>query len=741
MERTFELPLAREVMVFETGKMAKQADGAVVVRLGGTVVLVTACVSTKPREDIDFFPLTVEYQEKTYAAGKIPGGFFKREGRPSEKAILTARLIDRPIRPLFPEGFVNEVQVMALVLSSDGQNDSDILAVNGASTALMISKIPFLGPIGAVRVGKVNGELVLNPTFQELEESPFNLLITGTKTGVIMIETGAKEVDETELLDAMKFGYQEVLKIITLQEQMVAQCGRPKMQAALELIDATLYQQVKDRAKNRINEIHKMSLKEQRIEAMDLLRTELKEALLTEENALTEEDIKEALFKLEKEEVRNFILQTGKRVDGRSFTDVRPLSCEVGILPRTHGSGLFTRGETQSLSVTTLGTSADEQIIDALEGESLKSFMLHYNFPPFSVGEIRPVRGPGRREIGHGALAERSLEPIMPAKETFPYTVRIVSDILESNGSSSMASVCGSSLSLMDAGVPIKGPVSGVAIGLVKDGERMALLTDIAGVEDHCGDMDFKVAGTRQGITAVQMDLKIHGLDLATIEKAFAQAKDARLKILDKIYETIGKPREKLSTFAPRIVTVKIAMDKIKDIIGPGGKVIKGIIRDTGVTMDIDDQAGEVKIASSSEDALNKAVDIVNKLIEEPEVGKIYSGKVTKLMNFGAFCAILPNKEGLVHVSEIADRYVANVEEELKVGQEVTVKVIEIDQQGRVNLSIKQALPGAEHKEPSPHRQSHRGQSHRGSGHRGPSHRGPSHEKGKDKDKKERRYR
>ena len=692
MKNTFELVLGEKNFIFETGKMAKQANGAVTVQVGGTLVLVTAVVSKKPREGIDFFPLMVEYQEKTYAAGKIPGGFFKREGRPSEKATLTSRLIDRPIRPLFPDGFLNEVQVMALVLSSDGENDSDILALNGASTALMLSGIPFNGPVGAVRVGGTGEKFILNPTFQELEESTLNLTIAGTKSGVIMMEVGSKELDEALLFDAMKFGYNEISTIIELQEKMAKGCGRPKIKVELKTLDEKLYAEISKLAKKKVSQINHMPGKEERIEAMSLLQKELIEKLVTDTSEYTEADIKTALNKIEKEEVRKFILEGKKRVDGRTSTEIRPISCEIGVLPRTHGSGLFTRGQTQSLSVATLGTSEDEQIIDALEGESYKNFMLHYNFPPFSVGEVKPVRGPGRREIGHGALAEKALKPVMPSSEDFPYTVRIVSDILESNGSSSMATVCASSLSLMDAGVPIKAPVSGIAMGMVKDKEKTVLLTDIAGVEDHCGDMDFKVAGTKEGVTAIQMDLKIDGLDFDTIEKALSQAKAARLQILDEIYSAIEKPREKLSSFAPRIVTIKIKMDKIKTVIGPGGRVIKGIIKETGVSMNIDDEVGEVKIASANEENLNKAVDIVNKLLEEPEVGKIYSGKITKIMNFGAFCEIIPGKEGLIHVSELANKFVSKVEDAVKVGQEVQVKLMEIDSQGRLNLSRKQTM-------------------------------------------------
>ncbi|MBI4335663.1 MAG: polyribonucleotide nucleotidyltransferase [Candidatus Omnitrophica bacterium] len=695
MSQRFSVTFDQKEVIIETGKMAKQADGAVTVQLGGTVVLVTAVYSKEPKKEYwDMVPLTVEYQERTYAAGKIPGGFFKREGRPSEKEILTARLTDRPIRPLFPKGFLNEVQIMGMVLSADGANDPDILAVVGASAALSISEIPFQGPIGAVRVAKVEEKFVINPTYDEIDKSSIDLVVVGNKKGVVMIESGSTEVQEELVIGAIDFGYQELLKLIKLQEEMVAACGRPKANPKLRIIDPALIQKVRARAASRLEEIYKMSHKDKRIEALDILSAEVVESLATEESGFTKEDIKAALIELEKETVRNTILKENRRVDGRSFRDIRPITCEVGVLPRTHGSGLFTRGQTQSLSVTTLGTSADEQLIDALEGEEFKSFMLHYNFPPFSVGEVKPVRGPGRREIGHGALAERALKPIMPPKDVFPYTVRIVSDILESNGSSSMATVCGGTLSLMDAGVPIKAPVAGIAIGLVKEGDKSVLLTDIGGVEDHFGDMDFKVAGTREGITAIQLDLKIDGINMDIIKQVLAEAKTSRMMVLDKMMSVIPGPKAEISPYAPRIVMLKINQDRIKDLIGPGGKNIKKIIEDTGVTIDVEND-GTVQIASADAAQLEKALTIIKGLTEEVEVGRVYIGKVKRIMEFGAFCEILPNREGLVHISELADKFVKKVEDVVKLGDEFPVKVIEIDELGRINLSRKQALQDA----------------------------------------------
>ncbi len=688
----FEKILGRQSIIVETGRMAKQADGACTVQLGGTVVLVAAVCSKEVRENVDFFPLTCEYQEKTYAAGKIPGGFFKREGRPSEKEILTARLIDRPIRPLFPKGFINEMQIVAIVISSDSENDSDVLAMLGASAALTISDIPFAGPIAAVRVGRIDGKFVINPTFKELVSSDIDLVVSGNRTSVLMVESGSNELAEEILLEAIKFGHSQMQVLIDLQEEMASACGKPKREISLHKADDELIKKVKEFSVARLDEINMLNTKEQREEAMDQLGKELIEKFATEDSDYTEKDVKYALYEAEKEEVRKFIIEKKRRVDGRKFDEIRPITCEVGVLPRTHGSGLFTRGQTQSLSVTTLGTSADEQMIDALEGETQKSFMLHYNFPPFSVGEVRPIRGPGRREIGHGALAERALKPVMPSKEEFPYTVRIVSDILESNGSSSMATVCASTLSLMDAGVPIRNPVSGIAIGLVKEKNETIILTDIGGVEDHYGDMDFKVAGSEKGVTALQMDLKIRGIGYDVIKEALAIGKSARLEILKKMIHTIAQPKTSVSAYAPRIVVLKISTEKIGEVIGPGGKVIKKIILDTGATIDIDDD-GTVQVAGSDPAAIEKAVAIIKGITEEPEVGRVYRGKVKRIMNFGAFCEILPGKEGLVHVSELANKFVKNVEDVVKLGDEIDVKLVEIDEQGRLNLSKKQADP------------------------------------------------
>ena len=695
----FERNLGRESIVIETGRMAKQADGACTVQLGGTVVLVAAVCSKRSRPDIDFFPMTCEYQEKTYAAGKIPGGFFKREGRPSEKEILTARLIDRPIRPLFGKGFMNELQLVAIVISSDSENDSDILAMIGASAALTISDIPFDGPIAAVRVGRIDKKFVLNPTFKELDSSDLDLVVAGNRSSVLMVESASLELPEDTLLDAIKFGHKEMQVLIDLQEEMAKACGKEKREIALRDVDADLLKSVRSASVAKLDEINRLNTKEQREEAMDLLLKELVEKLVTEDSEVSEKDVKYALEETEKEEVRKFIVEKRKRVDGRLFDEIRKIACEVGMLPRTHGSGLFTRGQTQSLSVTTLGTSADEQMIDALEGETQKSFMLHYNFPPFSVGEVKPMRGPGRREIGHGALAERALKPVMPSKEKFPYTVRVVSDILESNGSSSMATVCASTLSLMDAGVPISDPVSGIAMGLIKEKKEVIILTDIGGVEDHYGDMDLKVAGTKNGVTALQMDLKIQGISYEVLKEALESGKIARLIILDKMMQVIGQPKNDVSAFAPKIVVLKINQEKIGAVIGPGGKIIKKIIQDTGATVDIDDD-GTVQVAGTDPKSIEMAVAIIKGITEEPEVGRIYRGKVKRIMNFGAFVEILPGKEGLVHVSELANKFVKNVEEVVKLGDEFDVKLTEIDEQGRLNLSKKQAdpdyKPGAE---------------------------------------------
>ncbi|MGB2706372.1 MAG: polyribonucleotide nucleotidyltransferase [Candidatus Omnitrophota bacterium] len=684
--------IGEKELVVETGKMAKQADGAVTLELGGTVILTTCVCSKEAREGIDFLPLTSEYREKTYAAGKIPGGFFKREGRPSEKEILTARLVDRPIRPLFPEGMVNDIQVFTMVLSSDGENDSDVLAVNSASAALSISNIPFDGPVGCVRVGLIDGKLVINPTFQELEGSDLDLVVVGREKKTLMIEAGANELSEEKIEEAVEFAKKYIEMIIDMQKEMVKKCGRKKREdIIIREAGSELLEKVKVMATAKLNEINKLTSREEREEGLNVLTKELAGKLVSEDSAVEEWQVKIAISTIEKEVVREQILESEKRVDGRSYEDIRAIDCSVGILPRTHGSGLFTRGQTQALCVTTLGTSADEQRIDALEGETQKSFMLHYNFPSFSVGEVKPIRGPGRREIGHGALAEKALRAVMPSSEEFPYTVRVVSDILESNGSSSMASVCAGSLCLMDAGVPTKAPVAGIAIGLVTESEKHILLTDIAGLEDHYGDMDCKVAGTKKGVTTVQLDLKIKGIEKDILHKALAMARKARLDILEKMADAISQPKDHISDYAPRIVNLKVSPDKIKDIIGPGGRIIKKIIKDFGVSVDVEDD-GSVQVASSDDEATKKAIAVIKGLTAEVEVGKVYSGKITRLMNFGAFCEILPGKEGLIHVSQITNRFVKDVASELKVGDEVKVKVVEIDQQGRVNLSRKAAM-------------------------------------------------
>ncbi len=685
-----EKKIGREDLIVETGKMAKQANGSVCVRYGGTLVLATAVCSKELREGIDFFPLTVEYQEKTYAAGKIPGGYFKREGRPTEKEILTARLVDRPIRPLFPKGFMNDVQIFAIVLSSDGENDSDILAIIGASAALTISDIPFLGPIGAVRIGLIDDNFVINPTFKELETSVLNLVAVGLKDKIIMLEAGASEISEEKMLEAISLAQDYINQTIELQENLQRKCGKQKLEPELKLVSDELYKKVKELSISELKKVNLLPIKEQREETLDILSKEIIKKLKAEDESFIDIDIKNALVKVEKEALRRFILEKKKRVDGRAYKDIRLIGCEVGVLPRTHGSGLFTRGQTQSLSATTLGTSQDEQRLDALEGERFKNFMLHYNFPPFSVGEVRPARGPGRREIGHGALAERALKTVMPSDEKFPYTVRVVSDILESNGSSSMATVCAATLSLMDAGVPIKKPVAGIAMGLIKEGEDTVILTDIAGLEDHFGDMDFKVTSTEAGITALQMDLKIGGIDLDLIKKILEQSTPARDFILKKILEAIKDPRKELSEYAPKIITITIDKDKIRSLIGPGGKVIKRIIQDTSATIEVDDD-GKVSIASDSEEAINKAMEIVKGITGELEVGVIFDGTITRLMNFGAFCELFPGKEGLIHVSELAGKFVKNVEDVVKVGDKVKVKLIKIDEMGRLNLSMKQA--------------------------------------------------
>jgi polyribonucleotide nucleotidyltransferase len=690
------IPFGRHELIIETGKVARQADGAAYVQYGGTVVLTTVVAAKEPREGIDFFPLTVDYREKTYAAGKIPGGYFKREGRPTEREILVSRLIDRPIRPLFPDNFFNEVQIMSTVMSVDGENNPDILAVIGASAALSISSIPFEGPIGAVRIGLVDGQFIVNPTNAECETSDLNLVLVGTREKVVMIESGAHEVSEEQMLQAVDKALVELQTSIRLQDDLMRQCAKPKSAAPEAGQPNAITQKVEAFSKDRFNAVFQLSSKEEREAATQKILKDLLATFDPNAEDYDERAVKSAFHEFEKTVVRDLILNKRQRPDGRSFRDLRKISCEVSVLPRTHGSALFTRGQTQSLAVTTLGTSADEQIIDALEGELFKRFMLHYNFPPFSVGEVGRNTGPGRREIGHGALAEKALLPVMPSEEEFPYTVRMVSDILESNGSSSMATVCGGTLSLMDAGVPLRAPVAGIALGLVTDTSgRYEILTDIAGIEDHLGDMDFKVAGTTKGITALQLDIKIKGISTEIIRKAIEQAHEARLKILDIMAEVIREPRAELSQYAPRITVLQVNPNKIKDLIGPGGKVIKKIIEETGVKIDIEDD-GKVFVASSDAQASAAAIAKIRSIAEEAEIGKVYMGKVRKIMNFGAFCEILPGTDGLVHISEIADGYVKKVEDHLKLGDVVPVKVVGIDEEGRINLSIKKAKQAAE---------------------------------------------
>jgi polyribonucleotide nucleotidyltransferase len=687
-DKILKVRFGKNDLVLETGKIAKQANGSVTVQYGGTVVLVTACMSKEIREGQDFFPLTVEYQEKTYAAGRIPGGFFKREGRPSESEILAARLIDRPIRPLFPKGFLNEVQIIAVVLSSDGENDPDVLAVNGASCALMISDIPFSGPLACCRVASLKGQFILNPTYAELESAELDVVVAASPQGVVMLESRAREVSEETYLEAVKFGYEALQELLKLQEEFRQQFGRPKSAIEFKKIDPQLQKKVEELASAKLNDIYKMTNHDERVEQVHLLSRELEEKLAAEN--YTPEDIKMALDEVEKAQIRRKILQENTRIDGRGFKEIRPIEAKVSVLPRTHGSSLFTRGQTQSLAVTTLGTGEDEQLIEALEGEKYKSFMLHYSFPPFSVGETAPMRGPGRREIGHGALAEKSLLSVMPAKEKFPYTIRVVSEILESNGSSSMATVCAATLSLMDAGVPVKDAVAGIAIGLIKEGKKAVVLTDIAGLEDHFGDMDFKVAGTKQGITAVQMDLKIEGIDLDLLKECIFQAKVARATVLEKMQEAIVEPRQELSAFAPRIEILKVNPEKIGELIGPGGKNVKKIIASTGVTIDIQED-GTVLVGSTSASKSDEAIAMIKAIAEDIVVGRVYIGKIKRITNFGAFCEITPNKEGLIHISELADHFVKSVEDEVKIGDEVKVKVVGIDELGRINLSKKQA--------------------------------------------------
>jgi polyribonucleotide nucleotidyltransferase len=685
------IPLGTASLDVQIGKLAKQADGSAVVKYGETMVLATAVFNKEPKENADFFPLTVDYRENTYAAGRIPGGWFKREGRPTEKEILTSRLIDRPLRPLFPKGFNHETQIIAFVLSADGQNDPDILAINAASVALTCSLVPFYSPVGAVRVGRIGGSFVANPTNSERDKSDIDLVVVGTEDAVVMVEAGAREVPEQTMIDAIFFGHEAIRRLVAGFRDLQRQGGyqKPDWQAS-----ETYPADVLDRVRSQWGApmMAAMTLPS-KIASYSEIKAVKKAAVSMIPEA--EEDLRQntsrAADDLVKILTRETILAQGTRLDGRRFDQVRPITCEVGLLPRTHGSALFTRGETQALVTSTLGTSDDAQIIEEYEGESEHTFLLHYNFPPFSVGETKFLRGPSRRDIGHGNLARRALAPVLPTEEAFPYTVRVVSDILESNGSSSMATVCGGTLALMDAGVPIKAAVAGVAMGLVSDGDKFAILTDIAGQEDHYGDMDFKVAGTREGITALQMDIKIKGLKREIVERALEQARVGRLHILERMSSALDRPRANISRYAPRIFTMQIPRDRIRDVIGSGGKTIRSIIEATGCKIDVED-SGKVSIASSDEAAALKAIEIIEGLTQEPEIGKIYRGKVRRVEPYGAFVEILPGQDGLVHISELAPYRVRQTTDIVKEGDEVTVKIIAVDPMGKIKLSRKQAL-------------------------------------------------
>lgn len=692
-----EVEIGGRVFSIETGKYAKQANGSVMVRYGDTMVLVTAVAASEAKEGLDYFPLQVEYREKTSAAGKFPGGYIKREGRPTEKEILSSRLCDRPIRPLFPASFTNETQVVAMVMSYDGENDADVLAACGASAALAISDIPFDGPMAEVRVGRINGELIVNPTHEQIKLGDIELVVAGTADSIMMVEGESKEVSEQELLDALKFAQQEIKKIVELQNQLVADAGKTKWIVKEKTIDANLKKDVYDLAEAKFKEIvYSILAKEERASKNKELSESVKQAL-AEKYPEQEKVIGEILHDMEKDLMRERILKEGVRLDGRNTTQVRPITIELGNLPRTHGSALFTRGETQSLTNVTLGTKDDEQTVDGLLEEYTKKFYLQYNFPPFSVGEVGRMTGVGRREIGHGNLAERSLKQVLPADDVFPYTVRIISDILESNGSSSMATVCAGSLAMMDAGVPITKAVSGIAMGLVKEGNDYAVLSDILGNEDHLGDMDFKVAGTSDGITGFQMDIKIQGISFEIMEKALHQAKEGRMHILGKMNEAISKPKDTLSPYAPRLVTMNVATDQIGLIIGPGGKTIQGMQRLFGVDINIEDD-GTIHIASPNKENAQQAKEYIKKLTATPEVGEVYDGVVTKIADFGAFVEILPGKEGLLHISEIDNKRVNKVSDYLKVGDKVTVKLLKVEG-GKFSLSRRKLLAEAAEKE------------------------------------------
>ena len=698
---TAQVTVGRSPLIIETGKLAKQADGAVTVRYGDTVVIVTACADSNTREGIDFLPLTVDYREYAYASGRIPGGFFKRESKPTEKEVLTSRLIDRPIRPLFPEGWARETQVIAFLISADTDNDSDVLALTGASAALSISSIPFTRPIAAVRVGLINDDFVINPTFAERKSSALDLIVAGSKDAIVMVEAGAKEVAEDVMLNALEAGHAAIRDIVATIEELAASIGKSKVEVVAHQIEPSLQQQVESTALSPLADAMRLTDKLDSYAQVDKVLDGLL-AEIPDDESEQRNDTKKVFKNLKEQVLRDEVLSRGQRLDGRAFDEIRDIWCEVSTLPRVHGSAVFTRGETQALVTATLGTADDQQRVETVEGESHKRFMLHYNFPPFSVGEVRFLRGPGRREIGHGNLAERSLATVVPTEEDFPYTVRVVSDILESNGSSSMATVCGGTLAMMDAGIPLTRPVAGIAMGLILDEEagRHAVLSDIAGAEDHYGDMDFKVSGTTEGITALQMDIKVSGITTDIMKEALSQAKAGRIHILEKMEATIATPRDSVSAHAPRIVTMSVPVDKIRDIIGPGGKTIRSIIERTGVKINVQDD-GQVNIASADEEAAQKAVSIIEELTATPELNKTYLGKVQRITDFGAFVEILPGIDGLLHVSEIAHHRVNDVRKELNEGDQVLVKVINVDPSGKVRLSRKALLPGGDQSDES----------------------------------------
>jgi polyribonucleotide nucleotidyltransferase len=691
-------------ILLETGKVAKQADGSVWVRQGDSIVLVTVVSADEKREGIDFFPLTVDYQEKLFAAGRVPGNYFRREGRPTEKETLTSRIVDRSCRPLFPEGYANETQIIATVISFDQENDTDVLALTGASAALQVSDVPFDGPIAGVRVGRVNGQFVANPTLAQRAEADLDVIMAASADAIVMVEGGAKEVPENVMVDALLFGQAAVQELLEAQAKLAQAAGAgtkrgfdpPKNDQALRAkVKALTWEKVKEAYSRHEKHDRYGRLSEVKKGLLEALRAEASgDAARLAEIGQREKEIKGYYEDVKYDYMRKMIADEGKRIGARGMAEVRKITCEVGLLPRVHGSALFTRGETQALVATTLGTAEDEQRVEMLTGMAFKRFMLHYNFPPFSVGEVKFLRGPGRREVGHGALAERALRQVMPAEDKFPYTVRIVSDIMESNGSSSMASVCGGCLSLMDAGVPIKAPVAGIAMGLIKEGAKIAILSDILGDEDHLGDMDFKVCGTSAGITSIQMDIKIGGVDRAILEKALAQARDGRAFILGEMIKAIGQPRAEISAYAPRITTIKIRPERIKDVIGPGGKVIRDITARTGCSINVEDD-GSISIASANQTQVEAAIKMVRNLTQEAEVGRTYLGTVRKIVEFGAFVEIFPGTDGLIHISELSDKRVKNVSDVLQEGEEVMVKVISVDRQGKIRLSRKEALAEA----------------------------------------------